>query len=346
MKPLYTSSSSAFRLAVGGIVRRSPWGLAVAALLGLSGCVPADRGWVREELALVQVQMAGVRDRVALVEQQFGRLDPKLDRILVQVEQLASRQMDRPEPPADSRLEVDATFAAGTTALTPAARQTIDAFVRQVPRVQERQVVVVGHTDHTGSEEANYRLGQQRAAAVAHYLLDEHGFDPVRVRVASAGDTRPVADNATAEGRERNRRVEILVYRDQAQLPVETRQRREPRRLTEDQRAELLRTLREDPKVPLTVVSISGDHESYAFAEELDALFDIAGWPTRGVSQQAVGGVPPGLTFVTNSGDATVSARAARLQDSLHAMGIAARSSALESMPQRSLMLVVGPRLP
>jgi hypothetical protein len=59
----------------------------VVALLGLSGCVPADRGWVREELALVRVQMAWVRDRVVLVEQQFGRLDPKVDRILTQVEQ-------------------------------------------------------------------------------------------------------------------------------------------------------------------------------------------------------------------------------------------------------------------
>jgi outer membrane protein OmpA-like peptidoglycan-associated protein len=346
MNPLHFSSSSTLPLDVGRIIQWSPWGLAVVVLLGLSGCLPAERGWVQEQLAAVQIQMATVRDRVALVEQHFGRLDPKLDRILAQTEQLASRQMDPPESPPDGRLEVDAIFAAGTTALTPAARQSIDAFVRQVPRVQERQVVVVGHTDRTGSEEANYRLGQQRAAAVAHYLLDEHGFDPVRVLVASAGDTRPVADNATTEGRQRNRRVEILVYRDQAPLPADTRQRREPRRLTEDQRAQLLRTLREDPKVPLTVVSLSGDHESYAFAEELDALFDIAGWPTRGVSQQTVGGVPPGLTFVTNSGDATVSARAARLQDSLHALGIAARSSALESMPQGLLMLVVGPRLP
>jgi OmpA family len=204
--------------------------------------------------------------------------------------------------------------------------------------------VVVGHTDRTGSEEANYRLGQQRAAAVAHYLLDEHGLDPVRVRVTSAGDTRPVADNATAEGRQQNRRVEILVYRDQGPLPTEVRQRREPRRLTEDQRAQLLRTLREDPKIPLAVVSISGDNESYAFAEELDGLFNIAGWPTRGVSQQTVSGVSPGLTFVTNSGDADMFARAARLQGTLHAMGIGAQSRALESMPQGVLMLVVGPQ--
>src|ERR671934_455790 len=72
---------------VGGIVRQSPWELAVVALLGLSGCLPASRGWVREQLAPVQVQVAEVRDRVAVVEEQFGFLDPKVDRILVHMEQ-------------------------------------------------------------------------------------------------------------------------------------------------------------------------------------------------------------------------------------------------------------------
>jgi OmpA family len=202
----------------------------------------------------------------------------------------------------------------------------------------------VGHTDRTGSEEANYRLGQQRAAAVAHYLLDEHRLDPVRVRVTSAGDTRPVADNATAEGRQQNRRVEILVYRAEAQSPTEIRQRQPPRKLTENQREQFLQTLREDPKVPLTVVSTSGDGESYAFAKELDALFNSAGWATRGVSQEAVSGIPPGLTFVTKNNDAAMFTQAVRLQDTLHAMGFAAQSRALESMPQGLLMLVVGPK--
>jgi hypothetical protein len=72
---------------VGGIVRQSPWELAMVALLGLSGCLPASRGWVREQLAPVQVQVAEVRDRVAVVEEQFGFLDPKVDRILVHMEQ-------------------------------------------------------------------------------------------------------------------------------------------------------------------------------------------------------------------------------------------------------------------
>src|SRR5262245_57534651 len=84
-------------MGVRGIVQRS--GLVVVALLGLSGCLPASRGWVREQLAPVQGQVAAMRERVAGVEQQVGRLDPKVDRILAQTEQLASRQGGTAEPP-------------------------------------------------------------------------------------------------------------------------------------------------------------------------------------------------------------------------------------------------------
>ena len=356
---------------VSGIVRRSPWGLAVAALLGLSGCLAADRGWVREQLAPVQGQVAEVRGQVAevrgrvvVVEQQFGGLAPKVDRILAQVEQLASRPTDpaEPSPEPEHRLVVDGvTFAVGTTALTPATQQAIDAFVQQVPELRERQVVVMGHTDSMGSAEANYQLGQRRAAAVAYYLLGAHGLDPMRVLVTSAGDIRPVADNATAEGRQQNRRVEILVSRDQvrlpteaqqrqpprkltAELPTEAQQRQPPRKLTEDQREQLVRTLREIPKVPLAVVSLREDGESYTFAKELDALFNAAGWATQGVSQQTMSGIPPGLTFFTKSGEAATFTRAVHLKDTLHAMGIAAHSRAHARMPQGLLTLVIGPQ--
>jgi outer membrane protein OmpA-like peptidoglycan-associated protein len=361
MQPQHLSSSLALPVDVGEIIRRSSWGLAVVALLGLLGCMPADRGWVRGEMALMQLQVAEVRDRVVTVEQQFGRLDPKVDRILVQVEQLASRQPGLGEPP-DRKLVVNgSTFASGETALDSAAKQTIDTFVQQVPGLQERRVVVVGHSDRLGSDKANQRLAQRRAAAVAQYLLRTHGFVPAQVRVTSAGDTQPVADNATAEGRQQNRRVEILVYRDQVLpatetrqreppskltmgVPAEIRQRQPPHSLTEDQRKALLRTLQEDPKVPLTVVSISGDGESHAFAKELDGLFNSAGWATQGVIPQTVSGIPHGLTFVTKSGDAAMLARTVRLQDTLHELGIATHSRAVQSMPQGSLMLIVGPQ--
>jgi outer membrane protein OmpA-like peptidoglycan-associated protein len=338
-----------------GIVRRSPWGLAVVALLGLAGCLPASREWVREQLAEVQ-------GRVVRVEQQVGSLNPKMDRILAQTEQLAARQGGTAEPPPDRRLVVDgAAFPAGMTALTPAARQAIDAVVQQAPELREQQVVVVGHTDSKGSEQANYGLGQQRAAVVARYLLDAHGLAPGRVRVSSAGATQPVGNNATVTGRQQNRRVELLVYRDQGQvaldirqgqlprrvtveLPPDIRQDQLPRRLTEDQQAQLVRTLGVGPQVSLAVVALLRDDESQAFAKELDALFRTAGWATQGVSQQAMQDTPPGLIFIYNSSDPATFAQAIRLKDVLNAVGIAAQSRPQKGMPQGVLMLVVGPK--
>jgi hypothetical protein len=126
---------------VSGIVRRSPWGLAVVALLGLSGCL-ADRGWVRQELAPVQGQLAEVRQelapvqgqlaevrqRVAGVEQQFGRLAPKVDRLLAQVEQQQSIISYQLPVPFSSRLPeslpveatLDLTITGGATPPRPA----------------------------------------------------------------------------------------------------------------------------------------------------------------------------------------------------------------------------------
>jgi hypothetical protein len=273
MKPLSTSSSSAFLLAVSGIVRRSPWGLAVVALLGLSGCVPADRGWVREELALVHVQMAEVRDRVAQVEQHFGRLDPKLDRILTQMGQ--PQQQGIVQHPSDARF----TFSLPSASLIPG----------NLPAEASLDLTITG------------------------------GATPL------AGGIVPPSKLT-------------------GQVAAETPQRLQPRKLTEDQREQLLRTLRELPKVPVVVVSMFGDNESYAFAKQLDLLLSIAGWPTQGVSQQTVSNAPPGLTFLTKSGDGAALAQAVRLQDTLHAMGIAAQSHTHESMSQGLLTLVVGPQ--
>jgi hypothetical protein len=85
-------------------MRQSPWGLAVVALLGLAGCLPASRGWVQAQIAPVQTQVAEVRDRVAAVEHQFGRLDPKVDRILAEMEHQWQQSLVSSQHPADTRV--------------------------------------------------------------------------------------------------------------------------------------------------------------------------------------------------------------------------------------------------
>jgi outer membrane protein OmpA-like peptidoglycan-associated protein len=74
--------------------------------------------------------------------------------------------------------------------------------------------VVAGHTDSTGPEDFNYELGQRRASRVAAYLVGEKGLEPLRVHVVFYGATKPLDDNKTRQGRQRNRRIEILVYQE------------------------------------------------------------------------------------------------------------------------------------
>jgi outer membrane protein OmpA-like peptidoglycan-associated protein len=67
---------------------------------------------------------------------------------------------------------------------------------------------VAGHTDNTGSDQYNQALSERRAQSVAQYL-ESHGVNAQRVMTVGAGETRPIASNDTAEGRQANRRVEL-----------------------------------------------------------------------------------------------------------------------------------------
>ena len=77
-------------------------------------------------------------------------------------------------------------------------------------KAPEAIVVLAGHTDNTGTEKYNDGLSLRRAKAVESYLTGERGIPPNRLTIKGYGETAPVAPNDTAEGRTKNRRVEIL----------------------------------------------------------------------------------------------------------------------------------------
>ena len=81
--------------------------------------------------------------------------------------------------------------------------------MQQGPRLSAR---ITGHTDDRGSESANLRVGSRRADAVRDYLVKQHGIDESRIETQSSGESHPVADNQTEEGRKQNRRVEIELF--------------------------------------------------------------------------------------------------------------------------------------
>ena len=106
-----------------------------------------------------------------------------------------------------------AKFAFNSAALSPEAKSALDAFVQKL--VSENKGVYIeiqGHTDNTGSDEINQALGQKRAEAVMMYLYKQYRIPLHRMSAVSLGSSMPIADNGSRDGRNQNRRVEILVY--------------------------------------------------------------------------------------------------------------------------------------
>jgi outer membrane protein OmpA-like peptidoglycan-associated protein len=100
-------------------------------------------------------------------------------------------------------------FASGSANLTAPAQASLRALARQLGGGSSR-ITIEGHTDSQGAAASNLALSQRRAEAVRR-LLEDAGLPGSRLTAAGKGQASPVADNATAEGRARNRRVEIIV---------------------------------------------------------------------------------------------------------------------------------------
>ncbi len=106
----------------------------------------------------------------------------------------------------------DVHFAFDKATLASSARGILDDAVAKLRRNMQyiRQIFVSGHTDSTGPEAYNQGLSERRAGSVGAYLT-EHGIDSDAVSSEGQGETSPVADNGTRDGRAQNRRVEIDV---------------------------------------------------------------------------------------------------------------------------------------
>ena len=196
-------------------------------------------------IAMRKAQIAEVEAQIAQNEQRLAELERSLNQqqarelaklkgdYALQKQQLASSEAARRE--AERRAEQAAAdlariasvkqeergmvitlsgsvlFASGKSELLASAQAKLsevsDALTQQNP---DSSIVVEGHTDSQGKADFNIELSTKRAQAVRDYLAS-HGVAPDRIRAVGVGFSRPIADNATAEGRANNRRVEIVV---------------------------------------------------------------------------------------------------------------------------------------
>ena len=99
-------------------------------------------------------------------------------------------------------------FDTGKATLKPESEKTLSQVLALLQGQPDWKMRIEGHTDSTGTREGNQALSQQRAGAVVAWLV-KNGIAGSRLTAVGVGDTRPVADNKTEEGRARNRRVEL-----------------------------------------------------------------------------------------------------------------------------------------
>ncbi|RPE13398.1 hypothetical protein EGT74_07695 [Chitinophaga lutea] len=116
-------------------------------------------------------------------------------------------------PPSrpDTLVVPDVLFRFNSSELNTALLKELDALVQQIPK-DGVQLQLVGHTDDRGEAEYNAELSKRRALAVADYLKLKGKGGSIR-HVSGEGENRPVASNNTSAGRQRNRRVEIIIYK-------------------------------------------------------------------------------------------------------------------------------------
>ena len=104
----------------------------------------------------------------------------------------------------------DAFFDFDKSVLKPEGRAKLDDLVSKMGGLNLEVIIAVGHTDSVGSDAYNQKLSIRRSEAVKAYLVGK-GVEKNRVYTEGKGEKQPVADNKTAEGRAKNRRVEIEV---------------------------------------------------------------------------------------------------------------------------------------
>jgi OOP family OmpA-OmpF porin len=107
-------------------------------------------------------------------------------------------------------LQADTLYDFDKATLKPEGQATLDKIAKDLGKIKLEVIIAVGNTDSVGTDAYNMALGQRRAQSVKAYLVSK-GVDGSRIYTESKGKSNPVASNATAEGRSKNRRTDIEV---------------------------------------------------------------------------------------------------------------------------------------
>jgi len=163
------------------------------------------------ETAQAERQRAEQAQRVAAAQQREATLAKREAELATAAADSLRIQRDTARPARGQRVNLgEGSFAPGNAELTAAAAASLDEAAAMINDSGSGQVLIEGHTDNRGSANLNQVLSQQRAQAVLEALA-ARGVERGRLRAVGRGAGQPLVTNDSAEGRARNRRVEIVI---------------------------------------------------------------------------------------------------------------------------------------
>jgi len=200
---------------------------ASVASVALSGCatkkyVGREVGEINQKVDTLSGEMEKTQERVKRNEVRIDDVDKQAQAGISDAKgsaQTALKRATEAERAAKGKLiytvtlsNDKVTFPVNRAAVSPDARALVDEAIAQL-KAENRGVYfeIEGHTDSSGSEAYNEKLGLDRATAVRNYMHDQQGIALNRIEVISYGETKPVVDNKTRDHRAQNRRVVINV---------------------------------------------------------------------------------------------------------------------------------------
>ncbi len=167
---------------------------------------------LEEEIRALDEQLGGVsQERVALVQRLEA--EARIREQFESIETMFARDEARVSREGNNivlRL-VGLTFSSGSSNVDETHRSLLEKVARAAAVFPRSQIVIEGHTDSYGSDDTNLGLSRQRADAVSTYLSSVLGVQAFRISAVGYGETRPIANNETEQGRVRNRRIDVLI---------------------------------------------------------------------------------------------------------------------------------------
>lgn len=155
--------------------------------------------------AYVALFVGGYRDSTAIQQVVIETREAEVDLVAVNPD-LLLQELEEAGRASIYGIQFDTNKATVTQESKPA----LDSVGKLLKEQSKLELYVVGHTDDTGPVEHNLQLSQDRAKAVVQRLVNDYGIDAKRLHAAGVGPYSPTANNATDEGREQNRRVELV----------------------------------------------------------------------------------------------------------------------------------------